>query len=146
MHWALTVLCHCNLVTQSKMVCVAVKPLSFSCLLFSSGEWNRGQHWELISVDQIMVPRQLLFVKLQCSKLFFHFKAAARGCCVRGNPACRLHYGLIWESGRSMWGNCSFPLAQLPRHLNKKKGLFKDSPLKMKGFRKYLHWKVVREV
>lgn len=104
---------------KSKMVCCAIKPLSVSSLLFSSGEWNHGPHLKLIPTDQIIVSGQLLFVKLQCDKWDLSVEAAAWGCCVRGRSPRGLCRCLGEEAGGSVFwgGHCPGPLAWLPRCL-----------------------------
>lgn len=97
------------------MVCFAIKPLSISSSLFSSGEWNHGPHLELISIDQVIVPRQLLFVKLRRDKWDLNFKAAAEGCRVRGRSVDSPRCCLRREAGRAVQGNWSLgPATQAP--------------------------------
>lgn len=92
--------------SKAKWFCFAIKPVSISSLLFSSGEWNHGPHLELISIDQVIVPRQLLFVKLQCNKWDLNFKAVTQGCCVRERAAGNLCCCPGREAGRGVQGSC----------------------------------------
>lgn len=120
-----------------------MKPLSISSLLFSSGEWNDRPHLELISIDQIVVSRQLLLVKLQSTKWDLNFKASAQGCCLRWGSLGSLCCCVGREAGRTCRGIALVPWSGYPGTWTEEGGLLKDSPLEGKGFKKCLHGRMV---